>query len=68
MLYLQFACAAMFEMPAIAQQAHPCCLNVYKQLQDPAALLKPTALLNIHCISSDIKQLKYRAFNAIIKC
>ena len=36
----------------VAQSAHPCCLNVYLQLQILAALLKLSAVLNISCTHS----------------
>ena len=41
------------------QSAHPCCLNVYLQLQIIAALLKLTVVLNISCTHSAAELLNF---------
>ena len=41
------------------QSAHPCCLNVYLQLQILAALLKLSAVLSISCTHSSAELLRF---------
>ena len=43
----------------LSQSAHPCCLNVYLQLQILAALLQLSAVLNISCTHSAAELLSF---------
>ena len=58
-------CMAGIEIPKYdmekvhTQSAHPCCLNIYLQLQILAALLKLTAVLNISCTHSVAELLSF---------